>query len=169
MSAPSLSRDLTGVSGGRGGSLLLLKAMLETAEVRRQLTHRLAELRKAQSQRRSAGEAARAAFDTVLEREIAPTVRQFAQALKAEGFTFSVQTPASTVRLVSDRSSDNVIDIVLELGATQPTVMVRSAFTRGRRQLEDERVLAQGDGIAALDGERVLAVLLDVIEPFVER
>jgi hypothetical protein len=143
--------------------------MLETAEVRRQLTHRLAELRKAQAQRRSTADAARTAFDAVLEREIAPTVRQLAQALKAEGFAFSVQTPASTVRLVSDRSSDNVIDIVLELSGAQPSVLVRSAFTRGRRQLDDERVLAQGEGIASLDGERVLAVLLDVIEPFVER
>jgi hypothetical protein len=144
-------------------------AMLETAEVRRQLTHRLAELRKAQTQRRATAEAARAAFEGVLEREIAPTMRQFAQALKAEGFPFSVQTPASTVRLVSDRSSDNVVDIVLELGGAQPAVVVRTAFTRGRRQLEDERTLAQGDAIASLDGDRVLAVLLDVIEPFVER
>jgi hypothetical protein len=143
--------------------------MLETAEVRRQLTHRLADLRKAQGQRRTAADAARAAFDGVLEREIAPTVRQFAQALKAEGFAFSVQTPASTVRLVSDRSSDNVIDIVLELGGPQPRVLVHSAYTRGRRQLEDERILAEGEGIATLDGEQVLAVLLDVIEPFVER
>jgi hypothetical protein len=144
-------------------------AMLETAEVRRQLTYRLAELRKAQTQRRATAEAARAAFEGVLEREIAPTMRQFAQALKAEGFPFSVQTPASTVRLVSDRSSDNVVDIVLELGGAQPAVVVRTAFTRGRRQLEDERTLAQGDAIASLDGDRVLAVLLDVIEPFVER
>jgi hypothetical protein len=143
--------------------------MLETAEVRRQLTHRLAELRKAQAQRRTAGDAARAAFESALEKEIAPTVRQFAQALKAEGFTFSVQTPASTVRLVSDRSSDNVIDIVLEIGSGQPTVVVRSAYTRGRRQLEAERTLAEGEGIASLDGERVLAVLLELIEPFVER
>lgn len=143
--------------------------MLETAEVRRQLTHRLAELKKAHAQRRTAVDAARAAYDTVLEREIAPTLRQFAQALKAEGFAFSVQTPAGTARLVSDRSSDNAIDIALELGGAQPAVVVRSAFIRGRRQLEDERTLAQGDAIAALDGERVLAVLLDVIEPFVER
>ena len=144
-------------------------AMLETAEVRRQLTHRLAELRKAQTQRRAIAEAARTTFEGVLEREIAPTMRQFAQALKAEGFPFSVQTPASTVRLVSDRSSDNVVDIVLELGGAQPAVLVRTAYTRGRRQLEDERTLAQGDAIASLDGDRVLAVLLDVIEPFVER
>jgi hypothetical protein len=143
--------------------------MLETAEVRRQLTHRLAELKKAQAQRRTAVDAARAAFETVVEREIAPTVRQFAQALKAEGFGFSVQTPASMVRLVSDRSSENVIDIVLDLGRPQPAVVVRSAFTRGRRQVEDERTLAQGDAIASLDAERVLAVLLDVIEPFVDR
>lgn len=143
--------------------------MLETAEVRRQLTHRLAELKKAQAQRRSATDAARAAFDSVLEREIAPTLRQFAQALKAEGFPFSVQTPAGTARLVSDRSSDNVVDIGLELGGRQPAVVVRTAFTRGRRQIEDERTLAEGEAIGALDGERVLAVLLDVIEPFVER
>jgi hypothetical protein len=143
--------------------------MVDTAEVRKQLTHRIAELRKAQAQRRSATDAARTAFDVVVEREIAPTVRQFAQALKAEGFPFSVQTPASVVRLVSDRSGDNVIDIVLELGGKQPAVVVRSTFARGRRQLEDERTLAEGAAIATLDGERVLAVLLDVIEPFVER
>ncbi|MCC6164022.1 MAG: hypothetical protein IT182_11805 [Acidobacteria bacterium] len=143
--------------------------MLETAEVRRQLTHRLAELRKAQTLRRTAIDAARGAFDAVLEREIAPTVRQLAQALKAEGFGFSVQTPASAVRLISDRSSDNMIEVVLELGGAQPAVVVRSAFVRGRRQIEDERALAEGDAIASLDGERVLAVLLDVIEPFIER
>lgn len=143
--------------------------MLETAEVRRQLTHRLAELKKAQAQRRAAVDAARAAFDAVLEREIAPTMRQFAQALKAEGIAFSVQTPAGAARLVSERSSDNAIDILLELGGPQPAVVVRSAYTRGRRQREDERTLAQGDAIAAIDAERVLAALLDVIEPFVER
>ncbi len=144
--------------------------MLETAEVRRQLTHRLAELKKAQAQRRSASDAARTAFEAALEREIAPTVRQLAQALKAEGFTFAVQTPASMVRMVSDRSSENVIDIVLELGLPQPTVVARSSFTRGRRQVETERTLAEGgDAIAALDAQRVLAVLLDVLEPFVER
>ena len=143
--------------------------MLDTAEVRKQLTHRLAELRKAQTQRRTATDAARTAFDTVAEREIAPTVRQLAQALKAEGFPFTVQTPSGVVRLVSDRSSENVIDIVLELGGKQPSVVVRSAYSRGRRQLEDERTLAEGAAIATIDAERVLAVLLDVIEPFVER
>lgn len=143
--------------------------MLDTAEVRKQLTHRLAELRKTQTQRRSATDAARTAFDTVAEREIAPTVRQLAQALKAEGFPFTVQTPSSVVRLVSDRSSENAIDIVLELGGKQPAVVVRSAYSRGRRQLEDERTLAEGPAIATIDAERVLAVLLDVIEPFVER
>jgi hypothetical protein len=145
------------------------KTMLETAEVRRQLTHRLAEMKKVQAQKRAASEAARAAFDTVLEREIAPTMRQLAQALKAEGFGFSVQTPAGTARLVSDRSSDNAIDVFLELGGPEPAVMVRSAYSRGRRQLEDERALGHGEAIANLDAERVLAVLLDVIEPFVDR
>jgi hypothetical protein len=158
-------------STGLGGvpALLLLTPMLETAEVRRQLTHRLAELRKAQAQRRQAVDAARAVFDTVLEREVAPTVRQFVQALKAEGYPFSVETPAGMVRLVSDRSRDNVIDIVLDVAGPQPSVVVRSAFSRGRRTLEDERTIAEGEAIADLDGALVLAALLELVEPFVDR
>ena len=38
------------------------------------------------------------------------------------------QTPASTVRLVSDRSSDNVVDIVLELGGAQLSRLVQNMF-----------------------------------------
>jgi acyl-CoA reductase-like NAD-dependent aldehyde dehydrogenase len=36
---------------------------------------------------------------------------------------------------VSDRSSDNVVDIVLEMGGRQPAVVVRSAFSRGSSAL----------------------------------
>lgn len=143
--------------------------MLETAEVRKRLMHRLGELRKASTQRRASADAARAAFDAAVEREIAPTVRQFAQALKAEGLPFSVQTPASAVRLVSDRSSDNAIEITLELTGPQPAVYARSSYVRGRRDLQDERLLAEGAAIASLDADRVLSALLDLVEPFVER
>lgn len=142
--------------------------MLEAADVRKQLTHRLAELRKAQTQRRAANDKARTDFEAVLEREIAPTVRQFAQALKAEGHGFSVQTPAGAVRLVSDRSAENAMEVVLEAGAT-PAVVLRWNVTRGRRQHDGERTLASGDAIATIDASQVLAALLDTIEPFVER
>ena len=143
--------------------------MLETADVRKRLMHRLGELRKASGQRRASADTARAAFESVMDREIAPTVRQFAQALKAEGLVFSVQTPSASVRLVSDRSSDNAIEIALDLTGRQPTVYARSSYTRGRRDLQDERVLAEGEAIGALDADRVLAALLDLVEPFVER
>ncbi|MBA2354246.1 MAG: hypothetical protein H0V80_06205 [Acidobacteria bacterium] len=158
-----------GVAGDVRRCLLLFGTMLETADVRKRLMHRLGELRKASGQRRALADAARAAFESVMDREIAPTVRQFAQALKAEGLAFSVQTPSASVRLVSDRSSDNAIEIALDLTGRQPTVYARSSYTRGRRDLQDERVLAEGEAIGALDAERVLAALLDLVEPFVER
>lgn len=142
--------------------------MLDTADVRKQLTHRLAELRKAQTQRRIANDKARAAFESLLEKEIAPTVRQFAQALKAEGHAFSVQTPAGAVRLVADRNAENVIEIVLEAGSV-PAVVLRTSVTRGRRQFDDERTIAAGEAIEAIDASQVLSALLDAIEPFVER
>ena len=143
--------------------------MLDTAEVNRRLTHYLADLQKAGARRRAETDEARRAFETVLEGEIAPTVRQLAQVLKARGFGFSVQTPSGAVRLVADRSSDDFIAIELDVTRRPPAVVAQRQYTRGRRLLDDARVLAEGAAIAALDAERTLDVLLELIEPFVER
>jgi hypothetical protein len=128
--------------------------MLDTAEVNRRLTHHLADLQKASAQRRVDIDEARRAFEDVLEREVAPTVRQLAQVLKSRGFSFSVQTPAGAVRLVSERSGDDFLAVELDVT---------------RRPLADERLLREGAGIASLDAEHTLDVLLELIEPFVEK
>ena len=143
--------------------------MLDSAEVQRQFTHRLAQLRKAAVQRREDVSRAREAFERVLDAEIAPTVRQLAQVLKAQGFPFSVQTPAGAVRLVADRSSDDFIGVTLDVTRRQSAVVAHRQYTRGRRVLDDERVLAEGDAIASLEAGAVLDVLLDLVEPFIER
>ncbi len=143
--------------------------MLDSAEVNRRLTHHLADLQKAAARRRGEVDAARKAFEDVLDREIAPTVRQLAQALKSRGFSFHVQTPAGAVRMVAERSSDDFIHVELDVTARPPAVVVKRQYTRGRRLIDDERVLAEGDAIASLDAARVLDVLLDLLVPFVEK
>lgn len=143
--------------------------MLDTAEVNRRLTHYLADLQKAAARRRTDTDEARRAFDEVLEREVAPTFRQFAQVLKSRGFNFSVQTPAGAVRLVSERSSDDFLAVELDVTRRPPAVLAIRQYTRGRRLLADERLIGEGAGIASVDAERTLDVLLELIEPFVEK
>lgn len=143
--------------------------MLEMVEVQRRLTHRLAELQRGAAERRGEAARAREAFERVLDTEIAPTVRQLAQVLKAQGFHFSVQTPAGAVRMVTERSADDFLEITLDVTRRPPAVLARVQYTRGRRLLEDERAVAEGEVIGALEAERVLQVLLDLLEPFVEK
>jgi hypothetical protein len=143
--------------------------MLEMVEVQRRLTHRLAELRRAAAERRGEAARAREAYELVLDAEIAPTVRQLAQVLKAQGYNFSVQTPAGAVRMVTERSADDFLEIALDVTRRPAAVLARVQYTRGRRLLDDERVVAEGEVIGALEAERVLQVLLDLIEPFVEK
>lgn len=143
--------------------------MLDTAEVNRRLTHHLADLQKAAVKRRTEIDEARRQFDAVLEQEIAPTVRQLAQVLKARGFNFSVQTPAGAVRLVSERSSDDFVAIELDVTRRPPAVVAQRQYTRGRRLLDDERVLGEGPAVASVDAEQTLDVLLERLEPFLEK
>lgn len=143
--------------------------MLDTAEVNRRLTHHLADLQKASAKRRADIDEARQTFDSVLEREVAPTVRQLAQVLKSRGFNFNVQTPAGAVRLVSDRSSDDFIAVELDVTRRPPAVVAARQYTRGRRLIDDERIIREGEAIAALDAEHVLDTLLELIDPFVEK
>ena len=143
--------------------------MLDTAEVNRRLTHHLADLQKASAKRRTDIDEARQAFETVLEQEVAPTVRQLAQVLKSRGFNFSVQTPAGAVRLVSDRSSDDFIAVELDVTRRPPAVVAARQYTRGRRLIDDERLIREGQAIASLEAEQVLDILLELIDPFVEK
>lgn len=143
--------------------------MLDSAEVNRRLTHHLADLQKAAARRRADIDEARQMFETVLEAEVAPTVRQLAQVLKSRGFHFNVQTPAGAVRLVSERSADDFVAFELDVTRRPPAVMAVRQYTRGRRLIDDERMIREGAAIATLDAEVVLDALLELIEPFVEK
>ena len=98
----------------------------------------------------------------------APIVAQFAVVLKAEGFPFTMATPADTLRLESDRAREDFIEIALD-PADPPTVLGRVSRGRGRRVTTTERPLGDGAAIAALGADDVVAFLAEAIVPFVER
>jgi hypothetical protein len=120
---------------------------------------------RAQQRRHRTGEAERA-YATFLETVATPVLRQVANALKAEGYSFTVFTPGGGLRLASDRSRDDYVEFVLDNTGDAPQVVARTSQTRGSRTLEDERPIKDGIPPEALTEEDVLDTLLAVMEPW---
>jgi hypothetical protein len=89
--------------------------------------------------------------------------------LKAEGQAFRVDTPAGRVRLVSERSADDHIELALDTTGQAPGVVGAVNRTRGRERVSEEHILASGAAIASLDEERLLEFFTAVLGPFLER
>lgn len=119
--------------------------------------------------RRDANREAAAAWERLLAQVAVPLVQQIAQVLKAEGQAFRVDTPAGRVRLVSERSTDDYIELALDTTGQVPVVVGAVNRTRGRERVSDEHILASGADIASLEDERLLEFFTGVLGPFVER
>jgi hypothetical protein len=91
-----------------------------------------------------------------------------AQALKVSGYLFSVFTPGGSVKLMSDKSPEDYIELSLDTSGEDPAVMGHVRRTRGRRVIESEHPIAN-KVVAELTEEDVFEFLLKEIEPFVER
>jgi len=141
---------------------------METSEVRRRLLQAISRAKQEASTRRAEADRAATDFERFLEDVAAPVVRQFAGALRAEGYPFQIATPAGLLRLESERSRQDTIEIALDT-SERPVVVGRTSRGRGRRLVSEERPLRESTAIADLTDEDVLAYLLSVIPPFVER
>lgn len=141
---------------------------METSEVRRRLLQAIARAKQAASTRRADADRAAAEFERFLEDVATPVVRQFAGALRAEGYPFQIATPEGLLRLESERAREDGIEIALDT-SDRPVVVGRTTRGRGRRLLSEERPLREGAGVSDLTDEDVLEYLLAVIPPFVER
>jgi hypothetical protein len=119
--------------------------------------------------RRDANREASAAWERLLAQVAVPLVQQIAQVLRAEGQAFRVETPAGRVRLVSERSADDHIELALDTTGQAPVVVAAVNLTRGRERVKDEHIVASGTNIASLDDERLLEFLAGVLGPLVER
>jgi hypothetical protein len=142
---------------------------MEISQVRKQLKTAIDQAReRAQQRRQRTGEAERA-YGTFLETVATPVTRQVANALKAEGYAFTVFTPGGGLRLASDRGRDDYIEFALDTSLERPQVVARTSQTRGSRTIEDERVLRKGTPIEAITEADVLEFLVDILEPWLER
>ena len=142
---------------------------MEVSEVRRQLKHAIDRAKaRAQQNRQDVAEAERA-YAAFLEHVATPTTRMLANALKAEGYPFTVSTPSGGLRLASDRGRDDYIELALDGSGGKPTVVGRVRHTRGSRTLEDERPIRPGAAPQDLTEADVLSFLISALDPWLER
>lgn len=139
---------------------------MEISLVRKRLTETIDRARKQAAERRGRGDQAARDFDLFLQKVAVPLVRQVANALKADGYAFTVFTPSNSVKLLSNRSTDDFIELSLDAAANPPAVAVRTSRARGSRVIDAERAIGAP---ADITEEQLLEVLLNELEAFVER
>jgi hypothetical protein len=139
---------------------------MEIADVRKRLLLTIERARQRAAERRARGDEAARAYSTFLETTAVPLFKQVANALRAEGHPFGLFTPSGSVRLMSDRTAEDFIELTLDTSGDTPQVVGHTSRSRGRRVMESERAL--GDP-AALTERDVLEFLMNELEGFVDR
>jgi hypothetical protein len=139
---------------------------MEISIVRRRLTETIDRAKKQAAERRGRSDQASRDFDVFLQKIAVPLFRQVANALKADGYAFTVFTPSGSVRLMSDRSASDYIELTLDTSDNPPRVMGQISRSRGQRVLDTERAVGAP---GALTEDEVLDFLLKELEAFVER
>lgn len=142
---------------------------MEISDIRRRFRTTLEQARKASAERRELTDAAGIAYSAFLRDIGIPVFRMFANVAKAEGQPFTTFTPANGVRLVSERSADDFVELFLDTSVTPPQVTARVNRRRGGDLLTTERPVREGAPINGLTDEDVLALLLSEIGTLVER
>ncbi len=141
---------------------------METSVVRKRLNDTIERAKRTATERRQRADDAARAWSHFLDATAVPLMRQVAGALKASGYPFSVYTPSGGVRLASERTSEDYIELSLDASGEEPMVLGRSSRARGRRVIENERPIAE-ISLAHLTEEHLLQYLLEELEPHVER
>ena len=106
---------------------------MEIPDVRRRVRQMLERARRASAERRARVDAAARAYESFLSRVATPVFRMFATAIRAEGHAFAVFTPAGGLRLASERSADDYIELLIDTESDPPTVAARINRGRGGR------------------------------------
>jgi hypothetical protein len=139
---------------------------MEISDIKRRVVETIDRAKRLAAERRTRADAAAQAYGTFLDQRAVPVFKQVAQVLRAEGFPFTVFTPAGSVRLSSDRVAEDYVELTLDTSGDRPAVSGHTSRARGRRVVESEYAI--GDP-AALTDEDVLTFVLKGLEPLVER
>jgi len=141
---------------------------METSNVRQRLQQTIERARRSAGERRARNDEATRAFNDFLDHVAVPLFKQIANVLKIENYPFTVFTPSGSVRLMSERSAEEFIEVVLDTDG-DPTVIGHASRSRGRRVVESERPIRAGPGVRDLTEDDVLGFVLKELEPLVER
>ena len=144
-------------------------AVMEISLVRNRLKQAMTAARDRSKHRREQTAQAEQAYETFIQQVATPVAKQVANALKVEGFAFTVFTPGGGLRLASDRNRDDYIEFLLDADAERPQVAGKISLTRGSRTLTEERPVKPGAAPDAVSEDDVLAFLIDALEPWLER
>jgi hypothetical protein len=142
---------------------------MEVSLVRKRLKSAIDRARERSQHKRQRTAEAERAYQVFLNEIATPIAKQIANALKAEGYAFTVFTPGGGLRLASDRGRDDYVELALDTSGDHPQVVARLSRTRGSRTLDEERPVKDGVGPDALTEDDVLDFFLDALEPWLER
>jgi hypothetical protein len=142
---------------------------MEIPDVRRRVRAAIEQARRDAASRRERSDAAAHAYEQFLAERAIPAFNTLASALVAEGYRFKVHTPAGSVRLASERSPEDFIELTLETGEDPPFVLGRASAGRGRRAVTKERPLRDGASPDLLTDEDVISFVLSEVVPLLER
>jgi hypothetical protein len=142
---------------------------METADVRKRIKETIDRARRAASDRRARNAEAERAFEPFLETLVVPLFHQVAGVLKSEGYPFTVQTPAGTARLSSERSREDFIELRLDTTGPRPQVVARIERARGRETIVEDRPLKPGALVEHLTEQDVLDLVTEGLAVFVEK
>lgn len=142
---------------------------MEISQVRKQVKSAIERAKGGAQQRRERMTAAENSYDTFLEQVATPVTRQVANALKSEGYAFTVFTPGGGLRLAADRGRDDFVEFWFDTTGDRPQVMARISRVRGSRTLEDERPVKKDAAPGDISEGEMLAFLLEALQPWLER
>jgi hypothetical protein len=142
---------------------------VEISDIRRRVRETAERARRLAAERRTRNDEAVLEYEAFLSEIGVPLFRQLVGILRADGFMFSLFTPGGSVRIMSDRSRDDYIELALDATGPQPQVVGYSSHRRGSRAISSETAIGHGGSIRDLTEEDVLAYVLKELEPLVER
>ena len=140
--------------------------MIDPAQLRKRLKSAVEGARQAAASRRERAAAASREYEMFLEGRAIPAFRALANVLRAEGIPFEMMTPSGGVRLVSDRSRDDVIELELDTSLDPPQPLLVTVQSRGSRILRTERLVKEGSPISEISEDELVDVLIDHLKPW---
>ena len=142
---------------------------METSDVRKRIKDTIERAKRSGTERRARNAEASAAYEAFLATAAVPVFQQVANVLKAEGYPFVVHTPMSSVRLASEKSGEDFIELRLDTTGASPQVVVHVERVKGREKLIEDKAIRPGTPVEALSEQDVLDLVTEAIAPLIER